>query len=130
MEFSRSLASEGIEWLDQMAQPNRWNLTDEDVARLIGGLPASAYRKLKCKVSTGHKIELTDDVIERISLLQEISKGLQGIAPHERNDLGYAWFNKPNTGAPFNGLSIKEFLLRADTIEPFYNARDYLMAHS
>jgi hypothetical protein len=130
MECDITLAFTGIEWLNQMAQPNKWNLTDEDVAKLLGGLPPHVYRELRDRVDAGQHIEVTEDVLLRVSLLLGISKGLQCIAPHERDELGYAWFNQPNTGSLFDGQSMKDFLLQAQTIESFYNARDYLMAHS
>lgn len=130
MECDKTLASTGIEWLNKMAQPNKWNLTDEDVAKLLGGLSPHVYRELRDRVEAGQHIEVTEDVLRRVSLLLGISKGLQCIAPHGRHELGYAWFNQPNTDSFFDGQSMKDFLLQAKTIESFYNARDYLMAHS
>ena len=119
MEYNKSFASAGIEWLDQMAQPNKWDLTDEDLSQLLGGLPANVYRELKGRVIAGQRIEVTEDVVERIALLLEIFKGLQCIVPHERIDLSYAWFSQPNTGSLFGGVSIKEFLLRAKNRKVF-----------
>ena len=129
IEYDKSSASVCIEWLANMAEKDKWNLTDDDVATLLGGVPTHAFVELKKKQSVQQPIELNADMLERISLMLGIWKGLQIIAPVDRKDLAYAWFSQPNLNPLFNGQSIKEFLLQAESTESFYAARNYLMAH-
>jgi hypothetical protein len=125
---SNSSEAAGIEWLAQMAAKDKWNLTDDNVATLLGGIRTQAFVELRNKQRTGQPVELSADMLERVSLLLGIWKGLQIIAPLDREDLAYAWFSKPNLNPLFNGQSIKEFLLQAKSTEPFYAVRNYLRA--
>jgi hypothetical protein len=117
-------AAAGIEWLYSMTDPDKWNLSAEEAADLLGGIPIRTYHDLKRKALNNEPINLMRDTLERISLLLGISKALQIIAPEGRKDLAYAWFNQPN--AALGNESIKTFLMKRKTIEALYGVRRYL----
>lgn len=121
-------AAVGIEWLSDMADSKKWNLSVEEVADLLGGLPIRTYHDLKRKVRNNQAIQLSRDTLERISLLLGIHKALQIIVPSAREDLAYEWFNKPNQNPIFDNKSIKDYLLERKSIEGLYVVRRYLDA--
>lgn len=121
-------AAAGMEWLYEMSKPKKWNLTPEEVADLLGGIPIRTYHDLKRKALAGQSISLSRDCLERISLLLGISKALQIVAPSGREDLAFSWFNQPNDNSIFAGRSIKDYLLERKSIEGLYAARRYLDA--
>jgi Protein of unknown function (DUF2384) len=119
-----SHAAAGVEWLYNMSQPDKWNLSADEAADLLGGIPLRTYHDLKRKALNNEPIHLMRDALERISLLLGISKALQIIAPDGRKDLAYAWFNQAN--ADLGNESIKTFLLNRKTVESLYWVRRYL----
>lgn len=126
--MSKSHAAVGLEWLHQMSGPDKWNLSPEEVADLLGGTPLRTYHEWKRKVLAGQDINLSRDCLERISLLLGISKALQIVAPSGRTGIAYAWFNQPNDHAIFAGRSIKQYLLERKSMEALYTVRRYLDA--
>ena len=121
-------ASAGLAWLSEMSAASKWHLSAEEVCDLLGGMPVRTYHDYKRKALDGQPINLSRDTLERLSLLLGISKGLQIIAPENRQDLACAWFNQANLNPLFAGLSIKEYLLARKTIEALYTVRRYLDA--
>jgi hypothetical protein len=121
-------AAAGIEWLHEMSDSKKWNLTVEEVADLLGGIPTRSYHDLKRKALANQSINLSRDCLERISLLLGISKALQIVVPSGREDLAYAWFNQPNDHPIFDGRSVKKYLLERKSIEGLYTVRRYLDA--
>lgn len=121
-------AAAGIEWFIEMSSKNKWDLSPEEAAELLGGIPLRTYHDIKRKVLAGLEVSLTRDCLERISLLLGISKSLHIIAPSGRTDLVYAWFYQPNDHPIFAGRSIKQYLLERKSMEAMYTVRRYLDA--
>lgn len=109
-----------------MSSPERWNLTTEETAALLGGIEVETYKAMQQRAESGLPITMTPDTVERLSLLLGIWKALQLLVPHERPDLAFAWFNKPNSSPLLQDKSIKDYLLENNTLESFYTVRDYL----
>lgn len=117
-----------VNWIASMSSKDKWNLTAEDVANLLGDISVETYQEIKQKAALNIAVELTSDTIERLSLLLGIWKTLQLIAPNTRTELAYASFNQPIDNPIFVGKSIKEHLLEANRIESLYTVRRYLEA--
>jgi transcriptional regulator with XRE-family HTH domain len=117
----------GVQWISKMSSPDCWNLTDKEVARLLGIEPAT-FSEIQRKARNGEPLLLTNDSLERLSLLLGIWKGLNLFAPHQRQDLAFEWFSKPTTNATFNNRSIKDFLLERADVESFCEVITYLRA--
>lgn len=118
-----------IQWIVKMGEHDRWNLTSEEIAALLGGIKVETYQDMRHRAASGLPITMTSDTVERLSLLLGIWKALQLLVPHERPDLALTWFNKPNSSPLLNGMSIKHYLLENNTLEGFYVVRDYLSSH-
>ncbi|RYY02279.1 MAG: hypothetical protein EOO53_11795 [Gammaproteobacteria bacterium] len=116
----------GILWITKMGSPERWNLTAEEIAALLGGFTVDTYQEMLCRAEGGLPITMTPDTVERLSLFLGIWKALQLLVPHERPDLAFAWFNKTNSSPILQNRSIKHYLLENNTLESFYTVRDYL----
>jgi hypothetical protein len=127
-QISSAHAIAGIQWLHDMSSSAKWDLSAEEVADLLGGVPLRTYHDLKRKALAGQSISLNRDCLERISLLLGISKALQLIAPSGRSDMAYQWFNTPNDNPIFENKSIKQYLLDRKSIEGLYTVRRYLDA--
>ena len=115
-----------ILWITKMGNAERWNLTVEEIAALLGGLTVDAYQEMLRRTECGLPIIISADSVERLSLLLGIWKALQLLVPHERPDLAFAWFNKTNSSPILQNRSIKDYLLENNTLESFYKVRDYL----
>jgi len=118
----------GVQWISKMSESDRWNLTDEQVARLLG-MEAPIYQDTKRKALNGQPVVLANAALERLSLLLGIWKGLNLFVPHERQDLAFEWFSKPTKSTTFNQKSIKDFLLESNSTESFDRVITYLRGH-
>ncbi|RYY02145.1 MAG: hypothetical protein EOO53_14000 [Gammaproteobacteria bacterium] len=115
-----------VQWISKMSSQERWNLTTEETAALLGGIEGKTYKAMQQRAESGLPITMTPDTVERLSLLLGIWKALQLLVPVERPDLAFEWFNKPNNSPLLQGKSIKDYLLENNTLESFYTVRDYL----
>lgn len=109
-----------------MSNRDRWNLTAEEAAALLGEIEVETYKDMQQRAESGLPIIMTPDTVERLSLLLGIWKALQLLVPVERPELAFAWFNKPNSSSILKHLSIKDYLLENNTLESFDIVRGYL----
>jgi len=118
----------GVQWISKMSEPDRWNLTNNEIACLLA-IEETTFHELQRKALNGHPVALTSETLERLSLLLGIWKALNLFVPHERQDLAFEWFSKPTKSPDFNHKSIKDFLLESNTIESFDAVITYLRSH-
>lgn len=118
----------GIMWLQEISAHERWDLSVDEIAVLLGGIEISTYQDWASRASAGQSIDLDRDCLERISVLLGIFEALQLTVPSCRADLAYRWFNTPNDHLIMGGLSIKEYLLERKSIEGLYTVRRFLIA--
>jgi hypothetical protein len=126
--YSAAHATEALKWLDTIAATDRWNLTIDEVTKLLGGISKRTYHDWKRKIAAGELIEFSRDTMERLSLLLGISKALQTIAPSNHSDLAFKWFYTPNVSTIFQGRSPKEYVISRGTVKSLYVVRRYLDA--
>jgi hypothetical protein len=124
--LTREHLASSIQWISEMSGPDRWNLKDEEVATLLGGIDIAIYEDLKCRAANGQPLTLTMDIVQRLSLLLGIWRSLQLIVPVNRQDLAYSWFGIANNSPLLNGKSIKDYLLDMKTIDAMYAVKRYL----
>jgi len=115
-----------IKWISMMSSRDRWNLTAEEAAALLGEMEVETYKEMRQRAESDLSITMTPETIERLSLLLGIWKALQLSLPIGRQDLAFKWFNKPNSSPLLQNKSIKDYLLENNTLESFYVAKDYL----
>lgn len=103
------------------ALAERWKLRGAEQRTLLGDPPESTYFKWK-KLQDGAPGR---DVIERISYLLGIWKGLQILFPEPGQ--ADAWVRKPNTAPLFGGGSALDRMLSGNVAD-LYVVRQYLDA--
>lgn len=126
MDLTQNHLIAGIKWISLMSDTDRWDLTDEQVANLLGEIDVKEYVKLREKAEQDQNLVVSTEMIERLSLLLGIWKNLQLLVPSSRPDLAYTWFKKPNTGSMLKGRSIKDYLLESKDINTFHAVKQYL----
>lgn len=97
-----------------------WNLTSIERRRLLGDPPATFFRKSKREI-----VELSSDVLERISYVLGIFKALGILFPDEAR--AHAWIRRPNSAAPLGGQSALEKMLSGN-VSDLHDVRRYLYA--
>nr|WP_324257424.1 antitoxin Xre-like helix-turn-helix domain-containing protein [Cellvibrio fontiphilus] len=123
--FTPAHASAALQWLHKMSGADSWNLSVDEQAELLGGVPKRTYHEWKRRALAGEPVELSRDTLERLSLLLGIAKALQIIAPAERQELAYRWFTSPNQNPLFQGLSPKDYAITRGTMDALYTVRRY-----
>ncbi len=116
------LAAASLLWLDNMSSPRKWALSHAQICRLLGDIPVEVYLDLKCQATTHHVIELNGNIFKRINLLLKIANALQCIA----DESAYEWFHAHY--AFLNNMSIKEYLLKHNSLDAFNLTYQYLDA--
>lgn len=121
-------ASAALRWLESMRDKHEWALSVEDQCELLGGIPRRTLQAWKKKALNREPVELSRDVMERLSLLLGIYKAYQLVIPVNRPELAGEWFRTPNDHALFQGQSVKDFLLTRGSMAALYAVRRYLDA--
>jgi hypothetical protein len=116
----------GVGWTVGMCGMGHWNLSDEEMGKLLGCIEPNAYVVLKQKMHEKSPIEIDTKVLKRISLLLSIWKNLQLVVPQDRPDLAYQLFNRPSS--QLGGKSIKKYLLENSNTESSYSVNRVLCA--
>lgn len=93
-----------------------WQLTQEQLARLLGTAPRSLLRWRK-QVDDSGRLDLSGDTVERMSYLLGISKALQILFPTPANRL--LWLRNANSGPRFNGQAPLDRLLNGQVADLF-----------
>lgn len=114
-----------INWIAKMSEVAHWNLSEVEVAKLIG-LDSVVSFSLILKMAEDDVLEeMPHETLERLSLLMGIWTQLQLFVPHNRADLAYAWFSQSNKHEMFQNQSIKDYLLSGNSIDRFYDVKQY-----
>jgi hypothetical protein len=116
----------GLRWLFDRRE--RWGLTMDDLGTLLGGISRRTLTGWQAKVNAGATVEVSRDVMDRISLLLGIHKALTLIAPSGHENMANEWFQKPVDLMGLQGTSIKSYLLEQGSMEALYYIRRNLDA--
>lgn len=84
----------------------KWGCTAEQQRVLLGSVGNTTLYKYK----NLPRVRLPHDTLERISYLMGIHKALSIIFSNSP-ERAYEWVAKPNRAAPFNGLSVLQYML-------------------
>lgn len=121
-------AGAALRWLETMRDREQWSLSVDDQCELLGGIPRRTLQQWKKKAQNREPVELSRDVMERLSLLLGIYKAYQLLIPNQRPELAGQWFRSPNDHPLFQGQSVKDFLISRGTMAALYAVRRYLDA--
>ena len=118
-------ARAALAWFAKVG-PNEWSLTIKEQCVFLGGLKTRTYYRLKKAALSGQPVHLSRDVMERLSLLLGIYKGLRIITPNAPSCLAAEWFIGPNSNPAFRNQSMKDFVVERGTIDALYTVRRYI----
>ncbi|HCA02647.1 hypothetical protein ACTXPD_18595 [Vreelandella alkaliphila] len=116
----------GLRWLFDRRE--RWGLTMDDLGTLLGGVSRRTLTGWQAKVNNGETVEVSRDMMDRISLLLGIHKALSLITPAGHESMANEWFQKPIDLMGLQGRSIKRYLLEQGSMEALYYIRRNLDA--
>jgi len=116
----------GLRWLFDRRE--RWQLTMDELGVLLGGIRRRTLTDWQRRVNQGDSVDLSRDVMERISLLLGIHKALALITPHGHEQLAYDWFQKPIDLMGLSGQPIRQYLLAQGSMDALYYVRRNLDA--
>ena len=116
----------GLRWLFDRRE--RWSLTMDDLGTLLGGISRRTMTAWQSKVNGGETVEVSRDVMDRISLLLGTHKALTLITPSGHESMAYEWFQKPIDLMGLQGKSIKSYLLEQGSMDALYYIRRNLDA--
>ena len=105
---------------------DQWQMPVEEQCILLGGIKLRTSHKWKKQALEHQPLELSHDIMERLSLLLGIYKALKLISPDGHLADAVTWFVKTNHNPLFLGLSMKDFAVQRGTIDALYTIRRYL----
>ncbi len=117
------LAGPGLRTFFGIAQA--WSLSVDQQRTLLGGVPTSTYHKWKASAMAKGAVTLSQDQLERISLVLGIYKALRLLLADEAG--AERWLTAANTDLPFGGGSPLDRMLRG-SIDDLYVVRRYIDA--
>jgi len=123
---TKEVSSAALRWLDTQRSNSRWGLSDEDIRTLLGGLPPCTASALVSAAKHGEGVELSQDTIDRLSLLLDIHRALTLLAPMGKE---YDMFSRPAYINPLRGQSIREYLLKNGSLGALCTIRNMLYSH-
>jgi putative transcriptional regulator len=125
--FGRKITAEQVltstEWILKMSDEKFWNMSPDETSKLLH-IESHNYHHITELIRRKAIMEIGDNTLDRIGLLICIWKSIQLIAPTDR--LSLKLFNEPINNAPFEGKSIKQYLLDADDQSAFLNTFSFL----
>jgi hypothetical protein len=80
----RETQAASILWIHTMSHKDKWNLTSNEIADLLG-LPVETYQDILQRVTKKESIDLKVNTLERLSLLLGIWKCLQAYGSNRQN---------------------------------------------
>ena len=116
------VAATAVIWLDKQSVQERWDLSDEQICILLGGITTSTWTQWKKIANKTESLELEYVTLKKIAFLISIDKMIEMSAPfgHE-----YDFFKRPINHPLFNNLTAKEYLLKNNTIDDLYEVRNH-----
>ncbi|WP_417447377.1 hypothetical protein [Kangiella sp.] len=116
-----------ILWLKQQSAQQCWDLSDDEMATLLGGIQTEKWKYWQEISEDIGMLDLELKTIERLSLLAGIYKAIHQSVPI---GLHYSSFKRPVNHPLFEGLSVKEYLLKNSSINDFYEVRNYFLSRT
>ena len=109
MQINATLAnhiSDTVVWNSLANLVKRFELKETEARILMGDMPRSTYTTAKAKLNRDQK--------ERVSYLLGIYKALRIL--FDDAEQARTWINRPNSLAPFNDMTPKEYMLEGGLV--------------
>jgi hypothetical protein len=109
-------------WLEEQCPQERWDLSDEQICVLLGGITVSTWNQWKETAQINESLQVDQETIDTLALLVSIYKMIHLSAP---SGYSYDFFKRPINHPTFNGKSAKDFMLENNSIDDFLKVRNY-----
>ena len=109
-------------WLDEQCPQERWDLSDEQMCVLIGGITVSTWNQWKETARINDSLQVDQETIDTLAMLVSIYKMIHLSSP---TGFKYDFFKRPINHPPFNGKSAREFMLENPSLDDFLKVRNY-----
>lgn len=117
--------AQALLWLEEMREPNKWDLSQKQTCELMGGVTRNTYRGWISKANSGEPFKIARDQLTRLSLMAGIHKALTISSP---KGYEFDFFKRPNKHPMFGEQSAKELLLNDGDILLMFAVRNYFDA--
>lgn len=112
-------------WLEEQCPQERWDLSDEQMCVLLGGITVSTWNQWKETAQTNDSLQVDQDTIDILAMLVSIYKMIHLSSPP---GFKYDFFKRPIHHPTFNGKSAREFMLENPSLDDFLKVRNYFQS--
>lgn len=112
-------------WLDEQCPQERWDLSDEQMCVLLGGITVSTWNQWKETAQINDSLQVDQETIDTLAMLVSIYKMIHLSAP---TGFKYDFFKRPIDHPTFNGKSAREFMLENPSLDDFLKVRNYFQS--
>lgn len=109
-------------WLDEQCPQERWDLSDEQMCVLLGGITVSTWSQWKETAQVNDSLQVDQETIDTLAMLVSIYKMIHLSAP---TGFKYDFFKRPIDHPTFNGKSAREFMLENPSFDDFLKVRNF-----
>ncbi|MBU1465762.1 MAG: hypothetical protein KJ609_11845 [Gammaproteobacteria bacterium] len=109
-------------WLDEQCPHERWDLSDEQICVLLGGITVSTWNQWKETAHTSGSLQVDQETIDTLAMLVSIYKMIHLSSP---SGFKYDFFKRPINDPIFNGKSAREFMLENNSFDDFLKVRNF-----
>lgn len=112
-------------WLDEQCPQERWDLSNEQICVLLGGITVSTWNQWKETAQNNDSLQVDQDTIDTLAMLVSIYKMIHLSSPP---GFKYDFFKRPINHPTFNGKSAREFMLENPSLDDFLKVRNYFQS--
>ena len=112
-------------WLDEQCPQERWDLSDEQMCVLLGGITVSTWNQWKETAQINDSLQVDQETIDTLAMLVSIYKMIHLSSP---TGFKYDFFKRPINHPTFNGKSAREFMLENPSLDDFLKVRNYFQS--
>ncbi|MCZ2722374.1 hypothetical protein O1D97_12255 [Marinomonas sp. 15G1-11] len=109
-------------WLDEQCPQERWDLSDEQMCVLLGGITVSTWKQWKEIAQTNDSLQVDQETIDTLAMLVSIYKMIHLSSPP---GFKYDFFKRSINHPTFNGKSAREFMLENPSLDDFLKVRNH-----
>ena len=112
-------------WLDEQCPHERWDLSDEQICVLLGGITVSTWNQWKETAQINDSLQVDQETIDTLAMLVSIYKMIHLSSPA---GFKYDFFKRSINDPIFNGKSAREFMLENPSVDDFLKVRNYFQS--
>jgi hypothetical protein len=112
-------------WLEEQCPQERWDLSDEQICVLLGGITVSTWNQWKETARINDSLQVDQETIDTLAMLVSIYKMIHLSSP---TGFKYDFFKRPINHPTFNDKSAREFMLENPSLDNSLKVRNYFQS--